>query len=354
MVFETSKSPPQFSPFSFYPHVSVIIPIYNGEADVPDLLKCLHAQTYLVDRVEYLLVDNNSTDRTFERLQSQITHYPTTNFRVLQETSIQSSYAARNTGIRQAKGEILAFTDADCRPEADWLEQLVQPFNQSAIGLVAGEILALPGNTLLERYAERHQTLSQRHTLAHPFSPYGQTANLAIRCSVVEQVGLFRPYLTTGGDADLCWRTLSQGHWQIQLAEHAIVRHRHRSTLAELRSQWRRYGQSNRYLHDLHGVGLTKAMSWQNSLHRWGRWLLKEIPLSALAGLRSQSRDSLPEQVPFSAIVLDRLIDTPLDLMCRHARTQGQLQAQLPRLARQIVWLPQTPPEQEFKDSETK
>jgi glycosyltransferase involved in cell wall biosynthesis len=340
----------------FCPFISVIIPIYNGIADVPDLLNCLQAQTYPADRVEYLLVDNNSSDGTFEFLQSHLANdLPTNrqfNLQVLRETNIQSSYAARNTGIYAAKGEILAFTDADCRPAPNWLFQLVQPFTNPTIGIVAGEILALPSNTLLERYAERHQTLSQIHTLNHPFSPYGQTANVAIRCSVVEQVGLFRPYLTTGGDADLCWRALRQGDWQIQFAEHAIVRHRHRSTLAGLCSQWRRYGQSNRYLHDLHGIRLTKVMSRQDCLRRWSRWLLKEIPMAVLAVFRTQPNSS-PQNTRHRLLeILDRLIDTPVDLLCRRARTQGQQQAQLPDVARQIAWLSaQTAPEQVIEGS---
>jgi glycosyltransferase involved in cell wall biosynthesis len=136
------------------PSVSVVIPIYNGEADLPELLNCLRSQTY--PAAEYLLVDNGSTDRTLALLQAQDW------LTALSETAIQSSYAARNTGIRIAQAPIVAFTDADCRPQPDWLAQLVQPFADETIGMVAGEILALPGDSLLERYADRHATLSQK------------------------------------------------------------------------------------------------------------------------------------------------------------------------------------------------
>jgi glycosyltransferase involved in cell wall biosynthesis len=44
--------------------ISVVIPIYNGEQDLPELINCLKAQTYPLDEVEYLLIDNNSCDRT--------------------------------------------------------------------------------------------------------------------------------------------------------------------------------------------------------------------------------------------------------------------------------------------------
>lgn len=121
----------------------MVIPIYNGAADLPDLLSCLEQQTYTSENLEYLLVDNNSQDNTAHLIAEAVktTSIP---LKLLSETEIQSSYAARNRGIQSSTSDLIAFTDADCRPEPTWLEQLLQPFNQPEIGLVAGEILALP------------------------------------------------------------------------------------------------------------------------------------------------------------------------------------------------------------------
>ncbi len=295
---------------NFLPAVSVIVPIYNGESDLPALLACLQAQTYT--DFEGLLIDNNSSDRTAELLQ-QVSD---PRLRLLNQSQIQSAYAARNLGIQNATGEILAFTDADCRPEPDWLTTLIQPFIDSTVGLVAGEIKSLSGETLLEQYADRQETLSQKHTLNHAFCAYGQTANLAIRFEAFKQVGLFRPYLTTGGDADICWRILRETAWQLRFAETAIVRHRHRTTLAELQSQWRRYGCSNRYLHDLHGVDLMREPKLGEYRYRLLRWMLKEFPIAVFKLIRG------------NASLVD-LVQTPIGLFCLQARTQGQRQAQL-------------------------
>lgn len=310
------------------PQISVIVPMYNGEADLPELLTCLYQQTYPVERVDYWLVDNNSHDRTADRLQVAIQAAAAKGFPLhqLSEQQIQSSYAARNAGIRAATGEVLAFTDADCRPEPNWLVNLVKPFQDRTVGLVVGEIAALSGSTLLERYADRQNTLSQTHTLAHPFCPYGQTANLAVRYEVLHQVGLFRPYLTTGGDADFCWRVLRQTDWKLAFAETAIVRHRHRATLAEFRSQWRRYGKSNRYLHELHGVDLMRNITWQASSYGVARWLLKELPIATTKAIAGK------------ATLLD-LASTPIGLLGAWHRSAGQRQAQLPPEAKEIEWL---------------
>ena len=310
------------------PKTTVIVPVYNGEADVPDLIRCLKAQTYPVDRVEYLLVDNASCDRTSLLLQTAVQEAAALGiiFQYLRETENQSSYAARNAGIRAASGEILAFTDADCRPQSSWLDALIAPFTDSRIGVVAGEIVALPGKTLLEQHAERHQVLSQQHTLNHPFRPYGQTANLAIRRQVLEQVGLFRPHLTSGGDADMCWRIQQQSDWTLHFAPTAVVRHRHRSTLQEYQKQWHRYGRSNRYLHELHGVELMRELTNQEYFYRLSRWLVKEVPMNTIKAI---ARKTPPIDI----------ISTPIGLFGAWARTTGQREAQLPEKAKEIEWL---------------
>ncbi|NET41330.1 glycosyltransferase family 2 protein [Okeania sp. SIO2B3] len=302
--------------------VSVIVPIYNGEKDLPDLIECLRSQTYPADQVEYLLVDNNSGDRSKSVIEaatrsSQIT------ICLVTENKIQSSYAARNAGIRAASSEIFAFTDGDCRPQPQWLESLIQPFSDSNIGIVVGEILALPGDSLLEKYADKQDTLSQKHTLANSFCPYGQTANLAIRKQAFVEVGLFRPYLTTGGDADICWRILRETSYQFKFVENAVVKHRHRSTWKDLQSQWRRYGKSNKYLHELYGVDLMGELKTKEYVYRLSRWLLKELPLTTMKIISGKAE-------------LVELFDTPIGLFNGRARIIGQKEAKLSDEARKI------------------
>ncbi|TAE92222.1 MAG: glycosyltransferase family 2 protein [Oscillatoriales cyanobacterium] len=279
----------------FLPLVSVVVPVYNGEKDLPDLIECLRSQTYPTNRVEYLLVDNKSRDYTSTILQAAAKSPNQEGFnqitlRNLSENTIQSSYAARNKGIRASTGEIIAFTDADCRPEPQWLQNLVQPFANLDIGITCGEILALPGNTLLEKHAARENTLSQKHTLAHPFCPYGQTAETS---------------------------------YKIYFAESAIARHRHRSTIKQLQSQWHRYGESNKYLHELHGVDLMREFKIREYFYRLARWLLKELPVAAA-------------KCAIARADLVDLLNTPIGLLNVRARAIGQRQAKLPELAREI------------------
>jgi cellulose synthase/poly-beta-1,6-N-acetylglucosamine synthase-like glycosyltransferase len=310
----------------FLPSVTVIIPIYNGESDLPDLLNCLEQQNYDRTLVEYLLVDNNSSDRTLNILRSaaEVAKKNNLNLRYLTE-KIQSSYAARNLGIRNSSYDILAFTDADCRPQSDWLLNSIKPLIDPQVGIVVGEIIALHGNSLLEQYAKRNQLMSQHFLLKHPFGAYGQTANIVIRKQAFIDSGLFRPYLTTGGDADICWRIQQQG-WKLEYAPDAIISHRHRATLNNFRSQFRRYGRSNYYLHQLHGVDLMRELTSKEIVYRLSRWLLKELPRDTLKAIARQ------------ASFVD-LVNTPIDLIGFSARTTGQKTATLTEAAKQIEWL---------------
>jgi cellulose synthase/poly-beta-1,6-N-acetylglucosamine synthase-like glycosyltransferase len=329
MIYKTNPNADEFATSNrssgFFPKVSVVIPIYNGEEDLHELITCLLAQSYPKEQVEYLLVDNNSSDRTLRCLHTAAEHCPIT-IRPLSEVQIQSSYAARNTGIRAATGEIIVFTDADCRPQPQWLDALVQDFVKPNVVMVAGEIAALKSKTFLERFADRQETLSQKHTLANKFCPYGQTANLAIRRLALEKVGLFRPYLTTGGDADICWRIQKEGIGSIEFAANAIVQHRHRATLKELASQWQRYGRSNRYLHELYGVDLMRAIPFQECCFRLGRWIIKEVPKFSFKAI-------------FGKASLIDILTTPIGLFTARARYCGQMEAQLPEKAKIIDWL---------------
>ncbi len=308
----------------FLPQVSVIVPIYNGDRDLPDLIERLKKQTYASEKVEYLLVDNNSSDRTPNILEEVAKN--NLNFQHLTEKKIQSSYAARNLGIRQAKYDILVFTDADCRPQPNWLREIVQPFVKPEVGIVVGEIVALPGKSILEKYADRQQLMSQKFLLEHSFLPYGQTANIAIRKQAFVEVGLFRPYLTTGGDADICWRIQKEGKWQLAYAENALIEHRHRSNFKNFRSQFRRYGSSNLYLHELHGVDLMRELTTKEIIYRLSRWVLKELPQNSIKAIVKK------------ASFID-LINTPIDLIGFQARTKGQKESKLPEEAKIIEWL---------------
>lgn len=318
---------------TFLPKVSVIIPVFNGERDLPELIDCLYKQSYPQELVEYLLVDNNSSDRTAQIVQAAAKEAVSKRISIhyLSENKIQSSYAARNAGIRFSSGEIICFTDVDCRPEADWVAALIKPFAESCVMVVGGAIAALSGITLMEKYAERKNLLSHKASLSHYFCPYGQTANLAVRRQALEKVGLFRPYLTTGGDADICWRIQQKSSCTIRCAEKAVVRHRHRKTLRGLLKQWKRYGKSHQYLSQLYQIERKNDAFWNRKQYFlcWRDWLLHQFPRLSI-------------RVIFRKATLLDLLTRPIDLLTIQARISEKRKTKLPEQAYQIEWLSQS------------
>ena len=233
-------------------NISVIVPIYNGEHEITRLLDALNAQSIDPSLVEYIMVNNNSKDRT----RAVIEEYAKTariDLKCVDENDIQGSYAARNKGIRAATGEILVFTDADCMPDKDWIKNLLPGFDDPEIGAVGGAINAAPGDTLLEEFATRRGVLSQETYFKHPHMPYFATANAAYRKDVFKKVGLFRPGLKTFGDADLCWRMQLELAYKLDYREDAIVLHKHRTNFADLYEQFERYGSSVPFFEQLYG-----------------------------------------------------------------------------------------------------
>lgn len=216
---------------------SVVVPVYNNPDDLRACLASLAALDFDRDRMEVIVVDNNSTDATPQVAAAS-------GARVIFEREHQSSYAARNRGIEAALGEFVAFTDSDCVVAPDWLSRIEAATVQHAeAGCFAGEILPFPPTTLVERFSEEIGLLRQRGPLSGwHFKPYAQTANAVYRKAVFEKVGLFDPTIRSGGDALIAWRMLDETDWTLCSVPEAVVYHHHRTSVSELWKQFHRYG----------------------------------------------------------------------------------------------------------------
>ncbi len=216
---------------------SVVVPTFNGGELLRACLKSIAALDFPRARFEVLVVDNKSTDATPAIIDSF-------GFTRLEERTHQSSYAARNVGIRAARGEFIAFTDSDCEVAPDWLTELLAAARDNPnAGCIAGEILAFPPSTPVERYSEKIGLLRQRGPLSGwHFKPYAQTANAAYRRDVFDRIGVFEPTMKSGGDAEIAWRMLDKTDYEIKFAPDAKVYHHHRTSVRDLWAQFHRYG----------------------------------------------------------------------------------------------------------------
>jgi len=223
------------------PQVSIIVPVLNGEKFIGKCLESIIRLNYPKDNFEIIIVDNGSTDKTVEIIKEfQNNNRDNINIKLFFE-KIKSSYAARNLGIKNAKGEIVAFTDVDCVVDKYWLINIVKPFSDNAIGGVAGDILPESKDSLVERYSINEEILSQKMTFNSRFLPYAQTANAAYRKGLFSQIGYFDE-LISGGDADYSWRMQLETDYIMVYAKDAVVLHKHRTDLKGLFKQRFRHG----------------------------------------------------------------------------------------------------------------
>jgi GT2 family glycosyltransferase len=232
-----------YFPLSRTPRVSVVVASYNGGRTLRACLDSLLKLNY--PDYEIILVDDGSTDDT----EAIAARYPTV--RTIRQKNFGLS-VARNVGIQAASGEIVAFTDSDCRADEDWLYYLVSDLlgsGAAAIGghnfpppeddWVAGCVAASPG-------APAHVMLNDR------IAEHIPGCNMAFLKSVLIEIGGFDPIFTKAGDdVDVCWRLQQLGH-QITFSHSGFVWHYRRASVGAYLRQQRGYGEAEALLKRKH------------------------------------------------------------------------------------------------------
>ena len=254
-------------------YVSVIVPVYNDQSGINACLVGLESQTLPKDRYEVIVVDNNSVPPI--RIDPIFS-----DFSRLSIERKPGAYAARNAGIKISRGTILAFTDADCTPDPDWLEAGVRALNHGKRNyIIGGEIVFLPSKT--PTAVECYQALSgfqQRENIE--FLGFSATANIYVTRDQIMRIGFFDQTLLSGGDREWTWRTKSVG-LAIRYASDVIVHTVPRRSLSSAIRQARRVA-GGRYA--LHRMGLAHIRSSGLKPHRSGflavKWILTHPELS--------------------------------------------------------------------------
>ena len=211
------------------PRVSVIVPVRNGAADLAALLPCLEAQTLLPDELEIVVGDDGSTDGGADAMAARnervrVAAGPPTN-----------SYAARNRAVAASTAPVLAFCDADCRPEPEWLAEGLRALETT--DLAAGRIrLNVPTERTVWSLVDMDGAKDHEHQVRVGLA---ETANLFLRRELFDRVGGFEGDIAEYGDYEFVERCVAAGA-RLTYAPDAVVSHPVRTSgRTLLRALWK-------------------------------------------------------------------------------------------------------------------
>lgn len=211
--------------------VSVIIPTYKSWDLLQKCLEAISVQTYS-EPFEVLVVNNDSDNNIPQELKK----YDNVTF--LHELK-PGSYAARNKGISEANGEILVFTDADCIPQPNWLENGVSLLeNTPDVGIIAGNVQLFYKNNKKLTPAEMYDKHTAFRIKEYVYFGNCVTANWFSYKKVIVDFGGFDSKLKSGGDTKLS--QMISKHKKLVYGENVIVYHPARSTTQEIVTKYRR------------------------------------------------------------------------------------------------------------------
>lgn len=216
-----------------------------------DLRRCLDALMKLPDDGQEILVVDNcpSTDETQKLVESY------SSVRYVRENNKGLDFA-RNRALKEARHEIVAFTDDDATPDPLWLRALVRNFNSPLVMCVTGMTMPLELETEAQEvfetfspFGKGFKRIVHTNTSGDPLSTgqVGAGANMAVRKDVQQAVGLFDEALDagtptqSGGDHEFFSRILLAGY-HIVYEPQALSWHRHRRTMQETIAAIKGYG----------------------------------------------------------------------------------------------------------------
>lgn len=257
--------------------VSVVIACRDEERFLARQLAAVAAQECSLSW-ELVIADNGSTDRSIEIAEGFRSRVPSLG--IVDASGHAGPAAARNEGVRQAKGRLLIFCDADDEVAPGWLAAMARGLEKHP--LVAARL----DHELLNPRWSWSMRRSQGALLqtVPPFMPYTFCAAMGVRREVHDRVGGFDESLRAGEDRDYCYRLQLAGV-ALSLVEDAVVHYRHRDSAIGRYRQARGYGYCNVQLyHDYRQLGLGRP-SPNRALLSW-----LALPVEMVLALRSRPR----------------------------------------------------------------
>ena len=214
------------------PRCSIIVPVYNGVDTIERALDALAAQSTALEELEILVVDDGSTDQTAACVEAWFTRHPHVPGRLLQQENAGPA-AARNHGARVARAPLLLFTDGDCAPLPDWVDEMVGAFADDTVvgakGTYVSQQAAWMPRFVQAEYEDRYDNMRTQAQI-----DFIDTYSAAYRRDIFLDNGGFDAIFTTASveDQEFSFRLARKGYRMVFVPS-ARVSHIHDANIGE-------------------------------------------------------------------------------------------------------------------------
>ena len=261
------------------PFISVVVCTYNGSATIRDCMEGLARLDY--PTFEVIVINDGSTDHSASIIQE----YPVR----LISTANQGLSSARNRGLQEARGEIIAYIDDDAYPDPHWLHYLAFAYAHTDHAGIGGPNIAPYDDGPIATAVANAPGGPIHVMLTDDIAEHIPGCNMSFRKDALLAVGGFDPvYRSAGDDVDLCWRIQHTGR-TIGFHPSAVVWHHRRNSLKAYWKQQVGYGKAEALLENkwpekynefghvswsgrIYGTGTTRPLKWQRDKIFHGIW----------------------------------------------------------------------------------
>jgi O-antigen biosynthesis protein len=276
-----------FATSASWPKVSVVVCTYNNENTLRDCFDGIRALEY--PSYEVIVVNDGSTDSTDDITREY-------GFRLI-STENRGLGSARNAGLEASTGEIVAYIDADARPDPYWLAHLATAFQKGSHVGIGGPNIPPPGDSETAQCVANAPGGPIHVLLSDDIAEHIPGCNMAFRKWSLDAIGGFDPqFRIAGDDVDICWRLQEQG-WTVGFNPGAVVWHHRREHVRDYLKQQFEYGKAEALLEQkwperynraghlawagrVYGNGSSKARGlrrWKIYYGTWGQGLFQSV-----------------------------------------------------------------------------
>mgnify|MGYP002031205936 CR=1 FL=1 len=201
--------------------ISVVVAARDEADRIGHLLDSLDRQTYQSDRIEFIIVDDHSTDGTADVIAEKAAE--DSRFSLLTSTSVPPDMSPKKwalaQGVDASTGAILLMTDADCVMGKSWAEEMAKPFSHEKVGMVLGSSPLGESNSSWDRAMLMDSTgldalMMASSAVGSPFTASGR--NIAVRRTAFDDVGGYNAFKNfASGDDDLLMHAIASSDWRV-------------------------------------------------------------------------------------------------------------------------------------------